>query len=147
MSKIQTATDKSQSDRLIACGVSPYTADMTLTHYPNGVYDLSATSFHYGCFDEHDAPAWSLSMLLALLPTSLTGPTGNEYLLELSKLRMHDAWEVQWFHAGERFGTYDSEKKFCKLWDESPIEACVKAVEWLTANGYKLNGQKHQADE
>ena len=85
-------------------------------------------------------PVWSLSALLGLLPTSILGPTGNKYMLELSKLRMHDAWEVQWWNGRSRFTTYDKEKKFHKLWDKSPIEACVKAIEWLTANGYKLNG-------
>lgn len=66
---------------------------------------------------------------------------GNKYMLELSSLRMHDAWEVQWFNGREKFRTYDKQKVFYKLWDKSPIEACVKAIEWLTANGYKLNEQ------
>ena len=30
-------------------------------------------------------------------------------------------------------------KTYHELWDKSPIEACVKAIEWLTANNYKLN--------
>lgn len=86
-------------------------------------------------------PAWSLSRLLSLLPTSIMSPLGNEYMLELSKLRMHDAWEVQWFSGRDRFRTYDKKKNFHKLWDKSPIEACVKAIEWVTSNGYKLNEQ------
>lgn len=87
------------------------------------------------------SPAWSLSALLGLLPSSISSPLGNEYRLELSKLRMHNAWEVQWWYNRSRFTTYDKQKKFHKLWDKSPIEACVKAIEWLTSNGYKLNEQ------
>uniref|UniRef100_A0AAU8AUN1 Uncharacterized protein n=1 Tax=Dulem virus 40 TaxID=3145758 RepID=A0AAU8AUN1_9CAUD len=86
------------------------------------------------------APAFSLSALLGLLPTSILSPMGDEYMLELSKLRMHDAWEVQWYNGRSRFITYDKQKKFCKLWSKSPIESCVKAIEWLMENGYKLNG-------
>lgn len=134
----QIATNIEQSARLITCGISYMTADMTLSH-SNGVYELMATPFHYGCLDEKDVPAWSLSVLLALLPTSLISANGNEYFLELSKLRMHDQWEVQWYHGGERWRTKDKDAKFSKLWDKSTIECCVKAIEWLTQNGYKLN--------
>lgn len=145
--KIQIATTREQSDRLLKCGVPTYAADMTLSYCKGGFYELMATPFHYGCFNEEDAPAFSLGCLLGLLPTSLLGPTGNEYMLELSKLRMHCAWEVQWWNGRSRFTTYDKEKKFHKLWDKSPIEACVKAIEWLTANGYKLNGIEKGGEE
>lgn len=164
--KTNIATDLSQSQRLLRCGVSADTADMTwygaivprggsLTSMPepSEEWDLWATP--YSCMPEemHTAklmedyneivPAWSLSALLGLLPTAILSPMGNKYLLELSKLRMHDAWEVQWFNGREKlkFRTYDKQKVFHKLWDKSPIEACVKAIEWLAANGYKLNEQ------
>lgn len=64
---------------------------------------------------------------------------GNKYMLELSKLRMHNMREIQWFNGMVRWKTRDKNGNFCKLWDKSPIEACVKAIEWLTSNGYKLN--------
>ena len=137
--KHQIATTPEQSKRLLACGLNYKTADMTLSFCNDSFYELMATPFHYGCFTEKDAPAWSLSALLALLPTSLTSAMGNKYMLELSKLRMHNAWEVQWFNGRERWRTVDKDKKYHKLWDESPIEACVRAIEYLTANGYTLN--------
>lgn len=135
----EIATTKLQSDRLMACGLLPNTADMTLSYCNGGFYELMAETFHYGCFDERDVPSWSQGRLLELIPSSLKGPTGTEYRLELRKLRMHDAWEVQWFDGQSRYPTYDKNKKFHKLWDASPIEACVKAIEWLTSMGYKLN--------
>ena len=141
--KTNIATDSSQSDRLLRCGVPADTADMcydsgalSLIDYDSAVHERDSRRESYEVI-----PAWSLSRLLSLLPTSIMSPLGNEYMLELSKLRMHDAWEVQWFSGRDRFRTYDKKKNFHKLWDKSPIEACVKAIEWVTSNGYKLNEQ------
>lgn len=147
--KTNIATTAEQSARLLQCGVPAESADMC---YDSGA--LSIMDYH-SALCERDSrretyevvPAWSLSCLLSLLPTSILGPTGNEYMLELSKLRMHDAWEVLWWNGRSRFAAYDKEKKFHKLWDKSPIEACVKAIEWLTANGYKLNGIEKGGEE
>lgn len=138
----QIATNRLQSDRLLKCGVPAESADMC---FINGTLTLESYSEANSPIDGfmHNyevAPAFSLGCLLSLLPTSLLGPTGNEYMLELSKLRMHCAWEVQWWNGRSRFTTYDKKKKFHKLWDKFPIEACVKAIEWLTERGYKLNG-------
>lgn len=132
------STTHEQSARLIACGVDPQTADMTGVE-PDYGYKCEPWSEMQGYDTRGYFPAWSLSCLLELLPTSIMSPLGNEYMLELSKLRMHNAWEVQWWYSSSRFTTYDKQKKFRKLWDKSPIEACVKAIEWLTANGYRLN--------
>lgn len=134
--KTNIATDSLQSQRLLHCGVPADTADMARYEddsVPMMLWDWTTGSYG-GTF-----PAWSLSALLSLLPTSISSPLGNEYRLELSKLRMHNAWEVQWWYNRSRFTTYDKQKKFHKLWDKSPIEACVKAIEWLTNNGYKLD--------
>lgn len=138
--KPQIATTPEQSKRLLACGVNPDSADMFYTNYTTKPNDKAPCTKTAPLGIRKDLiPAWSLSALLALLPTSLTSAMGNKYMLELSKLRMHNAWEVQWFNGRERWCTVDKDKKYHKLWDESPLEACVKAIEWLTANGYTLN--------
>lgn len=141
--KTNIATSRSQSERLLACGVSADTADM---------YYLVETLKIGPVFPDiwknkpkEINPAWSLSRLLELMPTSILGWFGNEYILELSKVRMRDAWEVQWIYGHNRFATYDKQskpRKLHKLWAKSPIEACVKAIEWLTASGHKLNENK-----
>lgn len=136
--KTNIATDSLQSQRLLRCGVSADTADMA--RYEDNTVSMMPWDWTTGSYGG-TFPAWSLSRLLSLLPTSIMSPLGNEYMLELSKLRMHDAWEVQWFSGRDRFRTYDKKKNFHKLWDKSPIEACVKAIEWVTSNGYKLNEQ------
>lgn len=135
--KTNIATTQDQSSRLLACGVSADTADM---HWDNKTLDEPFLDTGE-VTDKRDTPAWSLSRLLSLLPTSIMSPLGNEYMLELSKRRMHNVWEVQWVYSRSRFTTYNKQKVFQKLWDKSPIEACVKAIEWLTNNGYKLNEQ------
>ncbi len=141
--KTNIATTSEQSQRLLLCGVSADTADMVWTRFESdgekyeqlGVMDESA----YEVASLNPTPAWSLSRLLSLLPTSIMSPLGNEYMLELSKRRMHNVWEVQWVYSRSRFTTYNKQKVFQRLWDKSPIEACVKAIEWLSENGYKLN--------
>ena len=149
--KTQIATTQDQSARLLRCGVSADTADMCwyIESGEINIEKLRLDTELIGCsYDDPKRhykyiPAWSLSALLGLLPTAILSPMGNKYMLELSKLRMNDAWEVQWFNGREKlkFRTYDKQKVFHKLWDKSPIEACVKAIEWLAANGYKLNEQ------
>lgn len=141
--KTNIATTQEQAARLLRCGVSADTADMcydsgalSLMDYDNAVHERDSRRESYEV-----VPAWSLSRLLSLLPTAIMSPLGNEYMLELSKRRMHNVWEVQWVYSRSRFTTYNKQKVFQKLWDKSPIEACVKAIEWLTESGYKLNEQ------
>lgn len=134
--KTNIATTSDQSARLLKCGVPAESADMSI--------DTDTNKLYLGAYSErvdkvHEVPAWSLSRLLELLPTSILSPLGNEYMLELSKRRMHDAWEIQWVYVRNRFVTYDKHHNFHRLWDKSPIGACVKAIEWLTENNYKLN--------
>ena len=137
-------TTKEQSARLLQCGVDPETADMfyqtpiTVSQKRRGEDVLLIKKSDATLYDT-DTPAWSLSALLSLLPTSMMSANGTAYMLELSKLRMHDQWEVQWWFGGRRWSTSDKSKTYHKLWDKSPIEACVKAIEWLTANNNKLN--------
>lgn len=145
--KTQLATAQDQSARLLECGVSAESADMSWI-VPNrlvtgGVGFPTLMCAEYFNHDDslRQTPAWSLSALLGLLPASILSPMGDKYMLELSKLRMHDAWEVQWFNGSSRVSTRDKQWNFHCLWDKSPIEACVKAIEWLSANGYKLNEQ------
>lgn len=115
------ATDKSQSARLQKCGVSPYTADMTLSFRCDGNYELMATPFHYGCFNGADAPAWSLSRLLELLPKGMGTAVGaypgtNRYTC---------------------FTLIDPDVE--PVVADTAIEAVVQMIEQLTANGYNLN--------
>lgn len=144
--KIQIATSPEQSARLEACGVDLSTADMM---WKEDMTDIRLQVLNHPWIENlrrlHYSPAWSFAALFNLLPNCLTSPMGTEYRLELSMLRIHTQYEVQWFSGHDRLHPKDNNGKFVRLWDESPIEACVKAIEWLTSKGIKLNNQ-HDTD-
>lgn len=128
----QIATTREQSDRLLKCGLSAYTADMTLSYCKGGFYELMATPFHYGCFNEEDAPAFSLGCLLGLLPFKIHSGK-YEYWLDIAPMDYGRQWSI---------GYYCTEKpRVIKglTHTDSLIECAVQEIEWLTSNGYKLN--------
>lgn len=125
--KHQISTTPDQSQRLIACGVNPESADML--YFDNAILELRGL----GKIPEYSTPAWSLSALLGLLPKHLKdkfGYNAHSFVIEYA----HTASPSQWGIAYN--GWYNGDESF---YDVSLIEACVKAIEWLTANGYTLN--------
>lgn len=138
----QIATTIDQSQRLIACGVNPDTADMiwqapiTVSQKQKGGLFLIVRNSEKEIYN-HDTPAWSLSALLALLPTEIK--ENNSYFDEISTYGLliypyMQGWQIDYQYCE------DDECHCLKcIHDTELIEACVKAVEWLTAYGYKLN--------
>lgn len=112
------ATDKSQSARLLQCGVPAESADMAI--------DIDTDKLYLGAYSErvdkvHEIPAFSLSALLGLMPKEMGIAVG---------------------------AYPSSDKHTCfTLIDpgvdpvvaDTAIEAVVQMIEQLTANGYKLN--------
>lgn len=130
----QIATNRLHSDRLLKCGLSAYTADMTLSYCKGGFYELMATPFHYGCFNEEDAPAWSLSALLGLLPFKIHSGK-YEYWLDIAPMDYGRQWSIGYY-------CMDKPRVIKGLTHtDSLIECAVQEIEWLTSNGYKLNEQ------
>ena len=117
------ATTKEQSVRLLQCGVDPETADMTFTPHNT----LSADPYKEALKDRGYFPTWSLSALLELVPKTL--PNGFKFNIEFEHGDTSEPWWI----------TYADERYWQCFSDKSPIEACVQAIEWLTANNYKLN--------
>lgn len=157
MTSQQIATTQAQSERLIACGISPDTADMNWTDFIpdepvlavgepyyrlddnlNPVLDSSGKPI-YECF-----PAWSLASLLALLPTKIDGG----YWLTIQDI--NDTSEPYPYYGIAYFQckwddrskapcstiTTVGHKQYFK--SRSLIEAAVQMLEWLTSNGYPL---------
>lgn len=127
--KIQIATNKEQSDRLIACGVNPDTADMVLfDHEPNVRHcytDMTASC---------NTPAWSLPALMAMLPKELYDESDDMYYFAIAKdMPFKDDYSLCykscWFEGVQLIIKRD----IC------PIEACVQMIEWLKENDYELN--------
>lgn len=144
--KTNIATDRSQSQRLLRCGVSADTADMSIRTITEPMkkdvaewetpmlltmpYN-SAKDIYRG---DYVQPAWSLSALLELLPKRINDEYNyQKYGFKIKySLTFNDApWQI--IYEG---GTLVKAEYF---FDKSPVEACVKAIEWLTDNGYKLN--------
>lgn len=133
--KTNIATTREQSNRLLQCGVPAYAADMTLSYCKGGFYELMATPFHYGCFNEEDAPAFSLSCLLSLLPKEIYDENGDSYYFSIAKE----------FPLTEEYGAayipcWEKGDAIVRKRDNNPIDACVQLIEWLAEDGYNLNG-------
>ena len=122
------STNQEQSDRLLRCGVSADTADMMFTPHNT----LSTEPYKEALKDIGYTPAWSLSALLGLLPFKI--PCGKyEYWLDIAPMDYGKQWSI---------GYYCMEKpKVIKGLTRAynPIECAVQEIEWLSANGYKLN--------
>ena len=129
----QIATKQNQSSRLLRCGVSADTADM-LGIGPDYGYECEPWSSMQGHDTRGYFPAWSLSALLGLLPLKIHSGK-YEYWLDIAPMDYGKQWSI---------GYYCMEKpKVIKglTRADSLIECAVQEIEWLTANGYKLNEQ------
>lgn len=144
--KTNIATTDLQSQRLLRCGVSADTADMSWRTIlcpgddepwadPQlSVLPYSAAKDIYG--DDYIEPAWSLSRLLGLLPKEIFDESGDDFYFSLAKE----------FPLSEEYGAayipcWDKGDAIVRKRDDDPIEACVQLIEWLKENGYKLNEQ------
>lgn len=121
--KTNIATDSSQSQRLLSCGVSADTADMTGVE-PDYGYECEPWSSMQGQDTRGYFPAWSLSALLTkVLPSDV-----DLRMLKLGTGAFNNpnAWSIM----------YSAD-----LYTEHSdiFEACVLMAEKLVANGYKLN--------
>lgn len=123
------ATTREQSDRLLQCGVPAGSADMMITPHNT----LSTNPYKSVFRDRGHSPAWSLSALLGFLPFKIHS-VRYEYWLDIAPMDYGKQWSI---------GYYCTEKpRVIKglTHTDSLIECAVQEIEWLTANGYKLNG-------
>lgn len=123
------ATTQDQSQRLLRCGVSADTADMIETRLGN----LLNRTQDFPVDETKETLVWSLSALLGLLPKRIKRGDCSDYTLSLSCDGCF--WDLEYTYA-----RYCGEDDSLILFEDiDPIEACVKAIEWLTENNYKLN--------
>lgn len=135
--KTNIATTQEQSQRLLRCGVSDYTADMcydsgalSLMDYDNAIHERDSRRESYEVI-----PAWSLSVLLSdILPSDISD-NEIDYSLFLQRRRSEDntpTWELSYYNL-----EYDATLLFVET--DCPIEAATHMVEILINRGYKLN--------
>lgn len=137
----QTATTREQSDRLLKCGVPAKSADMTLSYCKGGFYELMATPFHYGCFSEEDAPAWSLSALFGLLP-KVIDIDGYKYRISIyfenpDEPVIGNQWCL--FYKPKKNTEKSHYIDDVPMYATDLIECAVLMVEWITRHNIKLN--------
>lgn len=137
--KTEIATTASQSQRLLDCGVSADTADMLWARLDETRdHNLYAIPWYTHRLPnrkitDNDFPAWSLSALLGLLPKRIKRGDCSDYSLSLSCDGCF--WDLEYTYA-----RYCGEDDSLVLFEDTdPIAVCVKAIEWLTKNNYKLN--------
>lgn len=132
--KSQIATTADQSARLLKYGVPAESADM---YWDNHTLDEPFLDMGE-VTDKRDVPAFSLSALLSLLPKEIKvdeSPYDEVQKYALLIYPFMGGWQVDYQYCE------DDECHCLKcVYGADLIEACVKAIEWLTANGYKLNG-------
>lgn len=141
------ATTKDQSQRLLRCGVSADTADMSwFRGWGNvGDYDLNLKPYNMltrineeCCRGRNEViPAWSLSALCGLLPQEIKvdeSPYDEIQRYGLLIYPFMGGWQVDYQYCEDD----ECHCLICRHGDNL-IEACVRAIEWLTSNGYKIN--------
>ena len=136
--KHQIATNPEQSQRLIACGVNPDSADMA---WKEDLTSIRLEVLNHPWIENlrnlHYSPAWSLSALLALLPTEIKEEISRFDEIQTYGLLIYpymQGWQIDYQY-------YEDDECHCLkcVHGLDLIGACVKAIEWLTANGYTLN--------
>lgn len=148
--KTNIATTREQADRLLQCGVPAESADMCLI---NGTLTLEsyreAKSPIDGFMHDYEVvPAFSLSALLSLLPKEID-IDGYPYRISIY-FENPDEPVI-----GNQWCLYYKPKKHneksriddVSMYAPDLIECAVLMVEWLTANGYKLNGIEKGGEE
>lgn len=155
--KSQICTTREQSERLLALGLKPETADMVYHYTKSKISTLEWelqtkpptlrgkfwTSERITkltrrgetgeeVFDKlwgKDVPAWSLSRLLELLPTEIPDPKSGfkPHHPELIKEKQGYVLSIRRYTADCLVGTYI---------EDDPIECCVSMIGWLIRHGY-----------
>lgn len=146
----QIATDCSQSQRLLRCGVSADTADMCyqfidecvnntdkpICNTPKEQFD-TIRGYGFGVSRIHITPAWSLNSLLGLLPQEIRvdeSPYDEVQKYGLLIYPFMGGWQVDYLYCED-----DECQCLKRVYGTDPIEACVQFIEWLMENNYKLN--------
>lgn len=138
------STTQEQSDRLLQCGVSADTADMCWTRFESDgeKYEqlrvMDESTYEFASLSP--IPAWSLSALLGLLPKEID-IDGYKYRISIY-FENPDEPVI-----GNQWCLYYKPKKYNKksriddvpMYAPDLIECSILMIEWLTANGYKLN--------
>lgn len=133
----EQVTSVEQSKRLIELGVPAEMASMVwfpeykigdnkLPIYPAGTYELIMKYKSLGNMGDKVIPAFTVADLIAILPT-----TCGYFQIGLDRVRK-DRTHIF-------YEDTTCESKIVFFIENSLIESCVKAIEWVVSNNYTLN--------
>lgn len=135
--KSQIATTREQSEKLLALGLKPETADMYWCDDGLSVSDWGQIN-SFRCYPPEDNtdefyPSWSLSRLLELLPVEVPDPEPffDPHHPELIILDKGYSLSMRRYSADCLVGTHI---------EDSPIECCVSMIGWLIRNKHFNKG-------
>lgn len=152
--KTNIATDSSQSQRLLRCGVPADTADMCyqfidecvnntdkpICNTPKEQFD-TIRGYGFGISRIHITPAWSLSALLGLLPKEID-IDGYPYRISIyfenpDEPVIGNQWCL--FYKPKKNAEKSHYIDDVPMYATDLIECAVLMVEWLTRHNIKLN--------
>lgn len=133
----EQVTSVEQSKRLIKLGVLAEKANMVwfpeykirnhqLLIYPKGHYELIMKYTSYGDMEDKVIPAFTVADLIAILPTTCGG-----FQIGLDRVR-NDSTNIFYEDCADS-------SHIIFFIENSLVESCVKAIEWVISNNYKLN--------
>lgn len=130
-------TSIEQSKRLIELSVPAEMASMVwfpeykigdnkLPIYPTGNYELVMKYKSFGDMEDKVIPAFTVADLIAILPT-----TCGDFQIGLDRVR-NDSTHIF-------YEDYEKSSHIVFFIENSLVESCVRAIEWVLSNNYKLN--------
>ena len=116
--KSAICTSRFQSERLLALGLKPETADMChFWHWESDDYSRVCASWEFAHRSNKDIPAWSLHRLIEMMPTTINN--------------------MLWFNATHYTALYDS-IDYIKSFEvkDNLYDNIIDCIEWLIKEGY-----------
>lgn len=140
----QQVTSIEQSKRLIELGVPAEMVSMIwfpeykigdnkLPIYPAGTYELVMKYKSYGDMEDKVIPAFTVADLIIMLPAIC-----GDFIIGLGEVEKNNKfifYEVSEYVIGKGFEC----AKTVYFFENSLVESCVEAIEWVISNNYKLN--------
>ena len=125
----QICTSREQSERLLALGLKPETADMGIYYselygvdrvFSNDVFDEKPT------FDSDEIPAWSLHRLIEMMPTTIKSRYGYVNLAVNVELVQYQYYDEDYMH-----------NECCQHFNDGTLyDNIIDCIEWLIKEGY-----------
>lgn len=129
--KSQIATTREQSERLLALGMKPETADMSIPIKDNPNLNCSARPYNdwngYWKHNKFVIPAWSLNRLLEMMPKLIHIEVGDYYLL------ITPLWIS---YANIMHGEIIDEMKAISITQYGIFNELIDMIDWLIQNEY-----------